>query len=40
MSNGIIPKDVDIGTAFKRGGDLFAAGAMSIPFIDPKILKY
>jgi hypothetical protein len=40
MQSGIIPKDVDISTAFKRGGDLVSASTMSITLIDPKHLKF
>lgn len=32
----MIPKDVDISTAFKRGGDLISASVLSIPLIDPR----
>ena len=34
MLNGIIPRDVDISAAFKRGGDLISSHVINIPLID------
>lgn len=36
----MIPKDVDISAAFKRGGDLVSASVLTIPMIDPRQIKF